>query len=139
MTFVLSRCIISTYKRLTPLNKEIEKMTNATIILNEACNLFEQGLLKGTGKYIKMMYLDENGNEIEKEVELPEDIHTFAGWKALGYSVKKGEKAVSKFSIWKYVKAKASEAEDANADGEASGHCIMKVAAFFSASQVQRS
>ena len=23
-------------------------MTNATIILNEACNLFEQGLLKGT-------------------------------------------------------------------------------------------
>ena len=106
-------------------------MTNATIILNEACNLFEQGLLKGTGKYIKMMYIDENGNEIEKEVELPEDIHTFAGWKALGYSVKKGEKAVSKFPIWKYVKAKASEAEDANADGEASGHCIMKVAAFF--------
>lgn len=93
-------------------------MTNATIILNEACNLFEQGLLKGTGKYIKMMYLDENGNEIEKEVELPEDIHTFAGWKALGYSVKKGEKAVSKFPIWKYVKVKASEAEDANADGE---------------------
>lgn len=41
-------------------------MTNATIILNEACNLFEQGLLKGTGKCIKMMYLDENGNEIEK-------------------------------------------------------------------------
>lgn len=114
-------------------------MTNATIILNEACNLFEQGLLKGTGKYIKMIYLDENGNEIEKEVELPEDIHTFAGWKALGYSVKKGEKAVSKFPIWKYVKAKAFEAEDANADGEASGHCIMKVAAFFSASQVQRS
>lgn len=75
----------------------------------------------------------------KKEVELPEDIHTFAGWKALGYSVKKGEKAVSKFPIWKYVKAKASEAEDANADGEASGHCIMKVAAFFSASQVQRS
>ena len=98
MTFLLTRCIISTYKRLTPLNKEIEK-----------------------------------------EVELPEDIHTFAGWKALGYSVKKGEKAVSKFPIWKYVKAKASEAEDANADGEASGHCIMKVAAFFSASQVQRS
>ena len=106
-------------------------MTNAAIILNESCNLFEQGLLKGTGKYIKMMYLDENGNEIEKEVELPEDIHTFAGWKALGYSVKKGEKAVSKFPIWKYVKVKASEAEDANADGEASGHCIMKVAAFF--------
>ena len=88
-------------------------MTNATIILNEACNLFEQGLLKGTGKYIKMTYLDENGNEIEK--------------------------AVGKFPIWKYVNAKASEAEDATADGEASGHCIMKVAAFFSASQVQRS
>ena len=73
-------------------------MTNATIILNEACNLFEQGLLKGTGKYIKMMYLDENGNEIEKEVELPEDIHTFAGWKALGYSVKKGRKGCQQVS-----------------------------------------
>ena len=114
-------------------------MTNATIIFTAPCNLFEQGLRKGTGQYITTLYLDENGNEIEKAVELPEDIHTFAGWKALGYSVKKGETAVSKFPIWKYVKAKASEAEDANADGEASGHCIMKVAAFFSASQVQRS
>ena len=73
-------------------------MTNAQIILNESIRLMEEGILKGSGRF----------GEIETDtgtitIELPEDIHTFNGWKALGYSVKKGEKSSIKFPIWKHT------------------------------------
>ena len=61
-----------------------------------------------------------------------EVIHTFAKWKSLGYAVKRGEKAITKLTIWKHtskVNAETQEEETA---------MFMKTAAFFSTSQVEK-
>jgi antirestriction protein ArdC len=61
-----------------------------------------------------------------------EEIHTFQKWKSLGYSVKRGEKAITKLTIWKHtskVNAETQEEETA---------MFMKTAAFFSTSQVEK-
>lgn len=66
----------------------------------------------------------------EGKMTIDEDIHTFQGWKSRGYSVKKGEKCIAKFPIWKYtVKEK---------DGEEEAHTFMKNSCWFSTSQVER-
>lgn len=61
-----------------------------------------------------------------------EEIHTFAKWKSLGYSVKRGEKAITKLSIWKHTVKTDKES------GEESAAMFMKTAAFFSTSQVEK-
>lgn len=70
-------------------------MTNEMIILNESVKLMNDGVLKGTGEYATVQ--GEDGKE--KEIELPEPIHTFNGWKQRGYSVKKGEKSKIRITI----------------------------------------
>ena len=54
---------------------------------------------------------------------------------AKGYEIrrvfKKGQKAIAKFMIWKYVSKKSEETEEENSK------MFMKVAAFFSSSQVE--
>ncbi|MCI5617701.1 MAG: ArdC family protein [Ruminococcus sp.] len=70
------------------------------------------------------------------EVEVPEEIHTYAMWKSLGYQVKKGEKAIAKFSIWKYVSKKSKEKED---EEEAeNSRMFLKASSFFKFSQVEK-
>lgn len=59
---------------------------------------------------------------------ITEEVHTFQRWKAKGFMVKKGEKAVFKTTIWKAVPKKDEENEV---------KMFMKSAAFFTASQVQ--
>lgn len=67
-------------------------------------------------------------------IPLEEEIHTFAEWKRLGFSVKKGEKAKYKIAIWnKSVKSK----KDEEASQEDDSYFYTKVAAFFSMNQVQ--
>lgn len=61
-----------------------------------------------------------------------EQIHTFAAWKDLGYSIKKGEKAITKLTIWKYAGKKDKETEE-----ETDGHCFLKTACFFASHQVE--
>lgn len=61
-----------------------------------------------------------------------EEIHTFQRWKALGYSVKKGEKAIAKFPIWKPCTRKNDDGEDVN-----TGRMFLKNSAFFSSAQVE--
>ena len=116
-------------------------MTNATIILNESFRLMEEGKLNGSGQFAEIE--TENGPQV---VELPEAIHTFAGWKALGYSVKKGEKSSIKFPIWKHttkmLKTDTGNAEmdKMNAQINAQGgqtNMFMKTAAWFTAAQVE--
>ena len=118
-------------------------MTNAMIILNESVRLMEEGVLKGTGEFITVE--DENGNK--KELEMPEEIHTFAAWKAMGYNVKKGEKSKIKFAIWKHTTKMLntdtgnSEMDKMNANINAQGgesRMFMKVASFFTADQVEK-
>lgn len=59
---------------------------------------------------------------------ITEEVHTFQRWKSKGFSVKKGEKAVFKTSIWKAVPDK---------DHEGEVKMFMKNSAFFTASQVK--
>lgn len=61
-----------------------------------------------------------------------DEIHTFAHWKSLGYSVRKGEKAVAKFPIWKMGTKKNDDGEEEN-----TGRMFLKNSAFFSTSQVE--
>ena len=105
-------------------------MTNQMIILLTSIDLMKEGKLRGTGEFIEVK--KEDGTKMM--LELPEEIHTFNGWKARGFAVKKGEKSSIKFPIWKHTSKKV-KAEDGKEDE--SCHMFMKVSAFFTAAQVE--
>lgn len=117
-------------------------MTNELIILHESLRLMEDGKLKGTGQYADVDF----GNGMKATIELPEEIHTFNGWKQRGFSVKKGEKSDIRIMIWKYT-SKMLDTDTGNAEtdkmnqmiNEQGGQSNMfrKVAAFFTAAQVE--
>ena len=97
-------------------------MTNAQIIFENQIALASEGILK----------VDDNGDI--------QPIHTYNAWKARGFQVKKGEKAVAKFPIWKYSNSKKNDDEASEADGENEvqrGRCFMKMSAFFTDEQVE--
>ena len=111
-------------------------MTNAMIILTESVKLMEQGLLKPTGE--KLRVEDAEGNV--KELDVPEEIHTYAKWKEQGFQVQKGQKSNIQFPIWKYVRGKQKAEAAEEVDGEApenQGYCRMVNAYFFTKAQVQ--
>lgn len=103
-------------------------MTNEMIIMNQQQALAEAGILEYTGREIEVTLPDESVM-VFKEVE---EIHTYSRWASLGYQVKKGEKAVSQFMIWKYVKKKKKETDEEN-----EARMFMKRASFFKRSQVE--
>lgn len=110
-------------------------VTNLEIIETAKQQLFAEGILKATGRYFTAKV---NG----EEVTLPEieEIHTFQAWKALGYQVQKGEKAIAAFEIWKYAaKKKAGKsAKLAENEEEEKGYCFLKLSHFFKGSQVKK-
>lgn len=113
-------------------------MTNEKIIENAAFELLREGKIKGSGNVVSVTFADGT----EAQVEYPEAIHTFAYWKACGFCVKKGEKAVVKLSIWKHVSKKREVPEDADETTKAllsvpDSKMFMKTAAFFAAHQVE--
>lgn len=112
-------------------------MTNAAIIFSNSIQLMKEGVLEGTGKMLTVKY-DDGHSEV---IEVPEPIHTYQAWKTLGYQVRKGEKAIAKFMIWKYAEKKAKEgnAEIAVKEGDViKGNMFMKMSAFFKMSQVEK-
>lgn len=111
-------------------------MTNEKIILNESIRLMREGVLKGTGKFATI----ENEDGTKFEIELPEEIHTFNGWKERGFSVKKGEKSKIKFPIWKYTsKEKPAEELTGNPIEDAPiTNMFLKLSAFFTFNQVEK-
>lgn len=112
-------------------------MTNETIIFNNSIQLMKEGVLDGIGEFMTIKY--DNGHT--EEVEVPEPIHTYQAWKTMGYQVRKGEKAIAKFAIWKYSEKKAKEdnAEIGVKKGDIiKSNMFMKMAAFFKSSQVER-
>lgn len=82
-------------------------MTNEEIIMEEATELMEDGILAGT-----LEKIDICGEE--EEVMIPEEIHTFDQWKKLGRIVKKGEHAIAKFAIWSPTKRTQKMLDDNN-------------------------
>lgn len=103
-------------------------MTNEQIILNTRFELMEQGIISGTGR--KIIVEDENGNK--KELEEPEQIHTYKGWQECKRQVRKGEKAIVSTLIWKHTIKKK---EDEEAEDE---KMFMTKAFFFKESQTEQ-
>lgn len=110
-------------------------MTNERIIFEESMRLMEEGTLKGTGEFVTVEYDDGT----TATVEMPEQIHTFNGWKQRGFSVKKGEKSKIKITIWKYTeKQKPEEEKTGNPIEDAPiANMFMKPSAFFTFDQVE--
>lgn len=107
-------------------------MKNEYIIMLESIRLMEAGIIGGSGEMVTVTYTDGT----TKQVEMPEPIHTYQRWKAMGYQVQKGQKAIAQFTIWKYTAAKKStESEE---EAQAAGHCFMKLSSFFKMSQVEK-
>ena len=110
-------------------------MTNAAIIFNASCKLMEEGILGTTGRKIVLEAPDGTKTEIME----PEPIHTYNAWKAMGYQVKRGERNIAQITIWKPGKAKKTDNEETNADGENDEtRMFLKTAFFFKRSQVEQ-
>lgn len=104
-------------------------MTNGEIILRESLELMKQGVLKPTGR----VFIQELEDGTKIEIQEPEPIHTYNGWKELGYQVKKGEHAVASFPIWKYTTKKDEETGE-----ETQGRCWQRKAFWFTFDQVEK-
>ena len=79
-----------------------------------------------TNAQIIMAYKVENG--------VREELHTFNGWKALGYKVKPGEHSKHKFHIWKFAERTIVH-DDGTEENKA--RAFMKLSAFFTPDQVE--
>lgn len=107
-------------------------ITNEMIIMSAKEELAKECKLEYTGRIFTFETPD--GEEIN--VPEVEDIHTYAKWKELGYQVRKGEKAIARFKIWKYTKGKKKAETEEEAIQK--GYCFLKTASFFKASQVDK-
>ena len=108
-------------------------MTNNMIILMERVRLMKEGKIGNTGRYIEV---ERKDGTVEKLME-PVEIHTYAHWKALGYQVKRGEKAVASFTIWKSGKGKSEPNPEAPEENLEKTHMFMKLSSFFTPDQVE--
>lgn len=110
-------------------------MTNEQIIENAKQELLAQGILKPTGRILTARL--EDGSEIQ--IPEAEEMHTFQAWKSRGYYVRKGEKAVTRLSIWKYITRKETiPMQDGTVQEQDASRMYLKDAFFFSQSQVER-
>ena len=103
-------------------------ITNGEIILKESLKLMQEGILKPTGR----VFVQELPDGTTMELPEPEPIHTYNGWKELGFQVKKGEHAKAAFTIWKYYGKKDEETGE-----EVNGRCHPKKAFWFTTDQVE--
>ena len=108
-------------------------MTNAQIIFNESIRLFEEGIIKGTGRMLEAVITDKDGNEEKKLIEEPEAIHTYATWKQLGRQVMKGQKAKAEIVIRKHTEVQKKDSEEEEKESK----MFMKKAFFFTLDQTE--
>ena len=112
-------------------------MTNETIIFNHSQKLAEDGVIAYTGAVLTAK--TPAGQQVT--IKETEAIHTYQAWKSLGYQVRKGEKAIAKFAIWKYSAKYAKEDKPeigVKAGEELTSSMFMKMAAFFKLSQCDK-
>ena len=113
-------------------------ISNEMIILSARLSLLEQGVLQPTGRMLET----ENDAGERVMVPEPEEIHTFQAWKAAGYSVRRGERAIIRLTIWNHTGRKletVTATDGSEIETEDRGHYYSKVACFFAAHQVERS
>lgn len=103
-------------------------MTNVEIIFNESVKLMNDKHISGSG----VVGYSPDG----KKMELPETIHTPATWRQLGFAVKKGQKAVSEFPIWKRGNEPVDEFDDIR-DGKFDYELMLKQVSWFTKDQVR--
>lgn len=108
-------------------------MTNSQIIFNESLELMKQGIIGSTGR--QLIYEREDGTK--ESVPEPEPIHTFVMWKSLGYEVKKGQKAIAKFAIWKHKSAGRRKNRKTGEEVETEEKLFLTDAYFFRKDQVE--
>lgn len=87
---------------------------------------------------------DDTPEDIFNAMLVADTFHTFAEWKRMGYSVKKGEHAALVCNLWKYTDKPGKAAREAAAAAgqdapESDPHFYMAKAHLFSALQVQKS
>lgn len=109
-------------------------MTNEQIIYNKQLELLKCGKIGTTGRVINGQ--DAEGNAIQ--IEEPEPIHTYAGWREHGYQVKRGQKAIATFNIWKCAKKRKKEKENEENSEEKKEYMFLTKAFFFSQKQVEK-
>ena len=68
---------------------------------------------------------------------ITEELHTFAKWKELGFSVKKGETSRHRITIWKGSERKQKNPETGEIETVGGDAVFMKQSCFFLASQVE--
>lgn len=110
-------------------------MTNEMIILNARVKLMNEGVINLTDQIVTV----ENDKGEKVQMPMPEEIHTYAKWKALGFQVRKGEKAIAQIPVWKPAKGKkkTEEADDEKVKVEKKPYMFLKTASFFSSTQVE--
>lgn len=103
-------------------------MTNEAIIFGARLKLMKDGKIGSTGRTIVVE--DDEGNKTQ--MPEPEEIHTYAAWQRLGFQVKRGQKAIDKFQIWKHTVKKAEKEDEEDVE-----NMFMVTSSFFSQSQVE--
>ncbi len=103
-------------------------MRNEQIIFNARMDLMGKGVIGTTGRNLEIQKKDG----VKETVPEPEEIHTYAGWRELGFQVMRGQKAVASFKIWKHVIQKKKDNEE---EGE---RMFLTEAYFFSEGQVEK-
>ena len=64
-----------------------------------------------------------------------EDIHTFDYWRSIGYTVKRGEKAITALTIWKHTTKRTTNDDGTITDNS---RMFLKKAYFFATHQVEK-
>lgn len=108
-------------------------MTNNQIILQHAITLMEQGVIGSTGRTFTVE--EEDGSQ--RTVQEPEPIHTFAAWRSLGYTVRKGQKACAKFPIWRHQAAGTRKSRKTGEEESTEEKMYLTDAFFFSLQQLE--
>lgn len=98
-------------------------MTNDEIILEKQYELLHEGKI---------------GTMTIRGHLMPEPIHTRRRWKELGYKVKKGEKPIAKFEVWRTPKTRVV----ADAEGDLTEEAVkstmrLEMAEFYAYYQVE--
>ena len=71
-------------------------------------------------------------------MQADESLHTFQVWKSMGYSVRKGEKALISGTIWKYRERKNKQEDENGETTDGGGYCFLKTAYLFATHQVDK-